>query len=179
MCIYLFVTLCRTSMACSNKYLVGIGGIMKQQRALLGVRTKAYDAQLEIHDDQNNVTQDKPTTQQFGFDNITAGRGWRYHIASTKQTCPGVIHACCSYPSSWEQQIWVKWNLFLWVCVCVVTTLLAEKKSFNCTTIRIRVDAASLRGSIPSEPSNAKNGCRGGAVRCVDVIVPMSFPISI
>lgn len=75
MCIYLFVTLCRTSMACSNKYLVGIGGIMKQQRALLGVRTKAYDAQLEIHDDQNNVTQDKPTTQQFGFDNITAGRG--------------------------------------------------------------------------------------------------------
>lgn len=48
---------------------------MKQQRALLGVRTKAYDAQLEIHDDQNNVTQDKPTTQQFGFDNITAGRG--------------------------------------------------------------------------------------------------------
>lgn len=125
---------------------------MKQQRALLGVRTKAYDAQLEIHDDQNNVTQDKPTTQQFGFDNITAGRGWRYHIASTKQTCPGVIHACCSYPSSWEQQIWVKWNLFLWVCVCVVTTLPAEKK--NHLTVQLSESVSTLPASEDQFPAS-------------------------
>lgn len=112
------------------------------------------------------MTQGKTAAQQFRFDNITAGLGWMYHIF-TKQTCPRVIHACCSCLSSWEQHIWVKWNLLF----CVMTTLPAGT-SFKCVTVRIPVERCqSLRFNFPV----SLNGCRGrdGAVRYVYVIISM------
>lgn len=95
MCIYLFITLFQTSMACSNKYLVRIWGIMKQQKVLLSQHQhkKADDAWLGILDDHKKVTQDKPATEQFGFDNITVGLACMYHIVSTIHALESYMHA--------------------------------------------------------------------------------------